>query len=78
VPIQQAGIRDRLSHGISYSGRYEAFDACVEAGLDPERWANNDYDRKLMAQVVAHRRLSQLIEAHLEDARNRAMNRKRK
>lgn len=76
VPIQEAGIRNRLSHGIAYSSRFENFDACIRAGLDIERWQAGGYDRKLMAQVVAHSRLHSLIETHLDDARNRALTRK--
>jgi hypothetical protein len=76
VPIQEAGIRHRLSHGITYTSRYESFDACVKTGLDVERWMAGGYDRKLMAQVVAYNRLSSLIETHLDDARSRALSRK--
>ena len=53
-------------------------EACIRAGMDIERWVANDYDRKLMAQVVANYRLHHLVETHLEDARNRAVNSKRR
>jgi hypothetical protein len=77
VPIQEAGIRNRLSHGITYTARFESFDACVKAGLDLERWQAGGYERKLMAQVVAYNRLRGLIETHLDDARNRALKRRK-
>jgi hypothetical protein len=75
-PIQKAGVRHRLSHGITISSRYEQFEAAIKAGLDLERWRAGGYDRALMADVVAWSRLQGLIEAHLEDARSRDMDRR--
>jgi hypothetical protein len=49
----------------------------VKAGLDVERWLAGGYDRRLMAMVVAYRRLDSLIETHLDDARNRALKRRK-
>ena len=70
-PIQAAGLRRRLSHGITFSARYEQIDAAIAAGMDLERWVGNKYDRRLMADVVAWHRLHGMIEAHLDDARAR-------
>jgi hypothetical protein len=75
-PIQKAGVRHRLAHGITYSARYEHFDAAIKAGLDIDRWLAGGYERALMADVVAWSRLNNLIEAHLEDARSRDMARR--
>lgn len=76
-PIQTAGVRHRLSHGITYSARFEQFAAAAKAGLDLGRWQAGDYDRGLMAQVVAWYRLEGLIDAHLEDARSRDLARRK-
>jgi hypothetical protein len=60
---------------VTYSRRFEEFDACIRAGLDIERWQKGEYDRDLMARVVAWHRLSGMIEAHVEDARGRELER---
>ena len=77
-PIQKAGVRHRLAHGITYSARYEQFEAAIKAGLDVERWMENGYDRGLMADTVAWYRLHGLIEAHLNDAQARDQERRAK
>ncbi len=77
-PIQNAAVRHPLKHGITTSRRYEEFDACIEAGLDPGRWMAGEYARDLMARVVAWYRLKASIEAHVEDARARAIERQQK
>lgn len=78
TPLEQAGLRHRLAHGITYTYRFEHFEACVAAGLDIERWMTGGYDRSLMAQVVAWHRLRNMIDAHVEDARASHMERQAK
>jgi hypothetical protein len=68
VPINEAALRHRLPHGITYSGRFEEFEACIAAGLRIDRWTSGGYDRALMAQVVAWHRLHSMMEAHIGDA----------
>lgn len=46
---------------------FEGWEACIEAGLDIEKWHRNEYDRQLMAKVIAWYRLHHLVEAHSQD-----------
>jgi hypothetical protein len=46
--------------------------------LDIARWTSGGYDRALMAQVVAWHRLHGLVEAHIGDAGNTAIERNAK
>lgn len=48
-------------------GEYESFCACVEAGLDLERWWDNDYPAELMADVLAWYKLHQSVKSHVAD-----------
>jgi len=43
--------------------------------LNIDLWQKAEYDRDLMARVVAWHRLSGMIEAHVEDARGRELER---
>lgn len=70
-PIQQVGIRNRLSHGITYSGHFEEWEACVAARLDIERWETGlpkPYSRELKTGTVAWYRLRCLVDSHSKDA----------
>lgn len=78
TPIQQAGLRHRLAHGISYANRFEEFEACIAAGLNINIWTSGGYDRGLMAQVVGWHRLRNMIDAHVDDARSTHLERRAK
>ncbi len=64
-------LKNRINHGITFSGHFEEFEACVEAGLDLERWETGlpkPYSGMLKASVVAWYRLRGLVNSHVNDA----------
>ena len=67
-PIQKATIRNRLHHGVEYSSRFEEWEACIEAGLDIERWENGEYENSFKAYVIAWHRLHNMVDTHVQDA----------
>lgn len=68
LPIRQVRAKHAINPGISYSLTYEEWEACIECGLDLERWVNNDYPLPFKAQVVAFNRCRQLVRLHIDDA----------
>jgi len=68
TPIEEAPVRHRLPSGITYSGAFEEYEACVAAGLDLQRWEEGSYAPRFKARVIAWHRLHGLVEGHIEDA----------
>lgn len=70
APIRTARARDTVNPGIGYSLLYEEWDACVECGLDLEKWYENEYDIGFKHMVVAFNRCRKMVELHTMDAVN--------
>lgn len=62
-------MKDQVRHGITYSLTFQEYQACVAARLDYWSWETGVYPPKFKARVMAGYELSQLVEAHVEDAR---------
>jgi hypothetical protein len=73
IPIRDAYLKDAINPGISYSMQYTEWEACVAAGLDLYRWEHRGYPKRFMAKVVAFHNLRNLVEAHVENAKAKAM-----
>lgn len=67
-PISSLSIRNKLYHGITYSSRFEEWEACIAAGLDVEKWEDNEYTNRLKGYVIAWHRVHNMIESHVQDA----------
>ena len=70
-PIQQVSLKNKVNHGITFSGHFEELEACVEAGLDLERWETGlpkPYNRTFKASVIAWYRLRGLVNNHVNEA----------
>lgn len=68
-PFGEKGVET----GIGYGMLYKEYEACVEAGLSPEKWFGGQYDLKFMAKTVAWWQLRKLIAAHTSDAESAAI-----
>ena len=71
-------MRGAVQAGITYSLLFEEFEACVAAGLNLWDWVNHRYPIPFKAQVIAWRRMHNLVELHTQDAINREMQRQAK
>lgn len=73
IPILQYGVHPdiQVNTGISYSLDYEGGEACIAAGLDLWQWESNLYPPEFMARVVARYRARAIIRLHIEDAKYR-------
>lgn len=58
--------------------QFSEWEACVAAGLDLYKWDTNVYPRQFKAKVVAFNNLRKLVEAHVEDAKDKALKKKSK
>jgi hypothetical protein len=61
-------LKFKVNTGIGASLEFEGYQACVEAGLDLEKWATFGYDRDFKIKVMAWYRLSNLVSVHSQDA----------
>jgi len=52
--------------------------ACVGSNLDPFKWEKGDYPNDFKAKIIAYYELTQIIRAHVEDARIRKQENKQK
>ncbi len=57
-----------VNTGIRYSLSFEQYEAVKAAGLDLWKWENNEYPKWFKAKVIAHHRLTGLIENNRNDA----------
>lgn len=71
-------MRGAVNPKISYSPIFGEFEACIEAGLDIERWINNEYPTRLKADVIAWHEGHNLIQLHTKDAVSKAEQRAQK
>lgn len=69
MPIEEYPVHDAINPGISYGVAFEELGAIREYHLDAERWYLFGYPPGFMATIIAHRRLSNLVELHTEQAR---------
>ena len=70
-PISKLSIRNKLHHGITYSSRFEEWEACRTMGLDIERWETGEpkpYTKELKGYAIARYRVRNMIESHVQDA----------
>jgi hypothetical protein len=67
-PISKLSIRNKLHHGITYSSRFEEWEACIAAGLSIDKWEENEYSNRLKGYVIAWYRVHNMIESHVQDA----------
>ena len=58
--------------------QYQEWEACLAAGLDLHNWEQNLYPHTFKAKVVAFSNLRKLVEAHVEDAKAKALEKKSK
>jgi hypothetical protein len=58
--------------------QFAEWEACVATGLDLYKWDNNLYPHTFKAKVVAFNNLRKLVEAHVEDAKAKAVKKKSK
>jgi hypothetical protein len=58
--------------GITTSGAFEEFEACIAAGLSIAAWEAGDIPKPLKVRVIAWNRLRQQINLHMESERQRA------
>jgi hypothetical protein len=77
-PIQDHALRHKVDPNISHTQRFLEFEACVEAGLDLERWETFGYNTDFKASVIAWYILRGLKKVHTEDAMNRKLEAERK
>ncbi len=68
-PLGAYPIKNPVDPGIRFSYAFEEFEAAVAAGLDIYLWNSGFYPTELKAQVIAWHRLSQMVETHVEAAR---------
>ena len=64
-------LKSKINHGITFSGHFEEWEACVEAGLDIERWETSlpkPYSSTLKASTIAWYRLRGFINNHVSEA----------
>ena len=78
TPIRDAILRDSIDPGISYAMQFTEWEACVAARLDLHKWETNVYPHTFKAKVVAFSNLRKLVEAHVEDAKAKALEKKSK
>lgn len=57
---------------------FTEWEACVATGLDLLKWEYRLYPHKFMAKVVAFYNLRKLVDAHVEDAKAKAIEKKAK
>ncbi len=77
--IESYPLRDSVQTGIRYGIHFEGVRAAVWAGAtlrELQEWLDGKFPSRFMATVVAAYRADGLIQAHREDAVNRAMQRK--
>lgn len=72
TPIREKGLSNSVNPQITHGPLFQEFQACVEAGLDLERWLANEYDPMFKAHVMAWYEGRNLIEAHTKDAVRKA------
>ena len=58
--------------------QFTEWEACVAAGLDLHKWELNEYPHTFKAKVVAFNNLRKLVDAHVEDAKAKASEKKSK
>ena len=57
-----------MDTGISYSGMYSEWDACLGCGLDLWMWESNVYPKWFKVYVIAFHNMRTLISLHTEEA----------
>ena len=72
MPIAEYPLKNQVRTGISYSMGFAEMEACVTAHLDLWRWVSGGYPQRFMARVVAWYEQRGLIASHVEDAKERA------
>lgn len=75
-PIEQHGLKDAVSTGISYSQQYEIYASLKAAGLDLWKYEQGLYPPWFVANVLVHWRMSKLIGVHEQDAIARKVKKK--
>lgn len=68
IAIRNYPLKAGVDPQISYSTELEGRDACVASGLDLYKWWRDEYSVEFMIFVVASYNMSNLVEAHTEDA----------
>lgn len=67
-----------MKTGITASGHFAQWEACIAAGLDPHLWDRGFYSKRLMAKVLAWYEGHELVEQHKQSALAEDMKRKAK
>jgi hypothetical protein len=57
---------------------FAEWEACVAVSLDLYKWETNVYPHTFKAKVVAYNNLRKLVDAHVEDAKAKALEKKAK
>jgi endogenous inhibitor of DNA gyrase (YacG/DUF329 family) len=80
VPIQEYPLSAEggVQTGIGYGLLFQQCQACVDSGLDLDRWLNGQYTVQTMVYTVAYYRVKKLVEAHSSDAEQLAMKAKKR
>jgi len=76
--IRSVNVRHQLNPGIQYSLDFAKWEAAVAAGSTLEelkKMDDNLYPKWFVARLVAWHELHNLIEMHMQDAQNTAMER---
>lgn len=67
-----------MKTGITASGHFAQWEACIAAGLDPSRWDRGLYPKRLMAKTLAWYEGHELVEQHKQAALAKDAERKAK
>ncbi len=66
--IWEIPLRHRVNSGIKTGAEFDELAACIESNLDPYKWMEGGYSREFKEMIIAHYSLSNLVEAHSQDA----------
>lgn len=67
-PIEQAGIKNAVDPGITFSAHFQEWQAGTAAGLSMWQWETGEYPTWFKAKVMAWYELHNLVELHKRDA----------